>query len=215
MAKNLTFVFGDIHGCLEELEALVSRANDYAKGQKHTKIFLGDYVDRGPDSRGVIEYLMNLPGNNVFLRGNHEQMFLDAIDALYVENWLRNGGEQTLASYPDSAIDRSHVNWMNSLKLCHQDDLRYYVHAGVRPSVPLRQQDAQDQLWIRKEFVTHDKQFEKYVVHGHTVESTMPVIKINRCNLDTGGVFGYNFTVGVFDDENESPIDIIQVPKVK
>lgn len=212
---QVVYAIGDIHGRSDLLtQLLASIANDAAAAGRAAKtlVFLGDYVDRGPDSRGVIERLTtNLPLGFAthFLKGNHEQFLLDFLDdPLWLDGWLRNGGEQTLRSYGvdvDGLQDRrtpatawreaflealpeAHLQFLGGLELkCVVGDY-VFVHAGLRPGVPLNQQVAEDLLWIRHEFLDCQEPFEKIVVHGHTPER-VPVVRPNRIGIDTGAVF--------------------------
>ena len=210
------YVFGDLHGSLYALDKLLRLVDEHAAGEPHKKIFLGDYVDRGAFSCQVIERLMNLRGDCVFLKGNHEDMMIESFKEFertgeHNVMWLVNGGMTTLMSYPNHQVGDDQWKWLNDLKLSYEDDLRYYVHAGINPLTTLANQTSNSQLWIRKGFIDCGFPFEKYIVHGHSVESTTnPVILHNRANMDTGGVFEGTFTVGVFDDSQEKPIDIIQ-----
>lgn len=207
------YVFGDIHGCFQELKILVDKVEQHAKGKPHIKIFLGDYVDRGPESRQVIDFLMEMPGRNYFLMGNHERMMIDSVEnpnSQMTTSWLVNGGGATLNSYPDGKVSQQHIDWLKGLSMILSDGLRTYVHSGIDPDKSIKDQTENDCLWSRKKFLKHGLPFEKYIVHGHTPESDWPVVLHNRCNLDTGGVFNMKFSVGVFNDSQAEPIDIIQ-----
>lgn len=204
-----TYAIGDIHGCLRHLEQLVTLCEDDAAEQPMQLVFLGDYIDRGPDSHGVVEYLIELqafmPDRVICLMGNHEDMLLKAFeDEGREDHWLRNGGTQTLYSYQvPSAVDlpRRHVEWFRSLPTSHDDGMRFFVHAGVHPERPLDQQDEQDLLWIREPFLSSQKDFGRLVVHGHTpLASGIPDQRPNRLNIDTGAVFGRALTAAVFTE---------------
>ena len=209
-----TYAIGDVHGCLTKLTALVALCLADAGKRPARFVFLGDYVDRGPDSRGVIEYLMALQhaqsGNVICLMGNHEDMLLAAIDhSDWEERWLRNGGLQTLESYGiayAAGIPRDHSNWLRTLPKFHDDGLRFFVHAGVHPNRPLDQQDEHDLLWIREPFLSSDKDFGRLVVHGHTpLASGAPDIRSNRLNLDTAAVYGGPLTAALFSKRLTAP----------
>jgi len=144
----LTFAIGDIHGCLDKLRRLLAACEAHAAGRPARWVFLGDYIDRGPDSRGVIELLMQRqqaqPGSTVCLRGNHEQMAIAAHDdERAMPLWLQNSGATTLRNYRRSngRIADAHLDWLRALPFCHDDGLRFFVHAGVDLSVPLDQQE--------------------------------------------------------------------------
>ncbi len=208
---NSTYTIGDIHGCLTKLKRLISLCEADSNGRPMKLVFLGDYLDRGPDSRGVIEQLMTLqqarPDRVICLLGNHEDMMLAATDHPdWEERWLRNGGIQTLESYgvPDiSGVPKEHIAWLRQLPKFHDDGLRFFVHAGVHPDRGLNQQDEFDLLWIREPFLSSDKDFGRLVVHGHTpLRDGKPDVRINRLNIDTGAVFGRPLTAAVFPDQS-------------
>jgi serine/threonine protein phosphatase 1 len=211
METGITFAIGDIHGCLAKLVALLKwcEAIDRAKEAKY--VFLGDYVDRGPEARGVVELLIERqrmdPGRVICLRGNHEQMLLRASNPdrsdQELMTWLKNGGEQTLASYAADdpcEISADHVAWFESLPLSHSGAGRMYVHAGVRPGTPLDVQTEEDLLWIREPFLSSTESREVFIVHGHTPVK-LPDVRTNRLNLDTGACFGGRLTAAMFDDQ--------------
>lgn len=211
---TLTYAFGDIHGCLTQLEELIRLCETNAGESRMKFIFLGDYIDRGPNSRGVVEFLIELqtymPDRVICLKGNHEDMLLAAVeDEGREDHWLRNGGTQTLYSYEvPSTIDlpRRHLDWLRSLPTFHDDGLRFFVHAGVHPARPLDQQDEHDLLWIREPFLSSNKDFDRLIVHGHTpVASEVPDQRPNRLNIDTGAVFGGPLTAAVFTEQSRGP----------
>jgi serine/threonine protein phosphatase 1 len=198
------FAIGDIHGCARELGALLKKIDP---GADDTVVFLGDYIDRGPDSRGVVDLILELKKKTkvVALKGNHESMFLDFIDypeAPGAGMFILNGGSSTLASYAnvegDYELPEAHIQFFRNLKICFETKTHFFVHAGV-PIGPLSDLDpempeVQAQLmWMRQPFLTSTYQWEKIVVHGHT-----PIAKVedlpNRINLDTGCVYGNSLT---------------------
>ena len=186
------YTIGDIHGCLDQLQRLVELCEQDAGSQKSKFIFLGDYIDRGPDSRGVIEFLMNLqkwsPDEVICLRGNHEDLLLDALEGDDAElHWRSNGGEATLRSYGvtrTADIPSSHLNWIHSLPFLHDDSQRFFVHAGIHPERALNQQRSRDLLWIREPFLSSDKDFGRLVVHGHSpIKEGIPDLRPNNSIL--------------------------------
>jgi serine/threonine protein phosphatase 1 len=215
----LIYSIGDIHGCLDKLTELVRRCNDDAADQPMRFVFLGDYVDRGPDTRGVISFLLGLqqshPDRDIFLKGNHEDLLVAAADSeFFEERWLENGGIETLQSYGlkrAAEIPEDHVNWLRRLPLSFDDGLRFFVHAGVHPDRPLDRQDDDDLLWIRKPFLTSEKDYGRLIVHGHTPTGGGPDVRTNRLNLDTGAVFGGPLTAAVFDSDEASPKRFLKV----
>jgi len=221
---SLTYAIGDIHGCLDKLRRLMLRCEEHADGRPVSFVFVGDYIDRGPQSCGVIDCLIDLKmqhGENVVtLTGNHEAMALAAIDGSGpVRLWLAQGGLATLASYgvaeaselPRAQVARAHVDWLRALPLSYDDGRRFFVHAGVNPDAPLDAQDDFDLLWIREPFLSHGGDHGRLIVHGHTpLADGVPDLRGNRLNLDTGAVFGGPLTAAVFDDAQTEPIGFLQ-----
>ncbi|WP_235017182.1 metallophosphoesterase family protein [Tistlia consotensis] len=215
------YAIGDIHGRLDLLEALHDsiRADAEAHASERRElVYLGDYVDRGSASKQVIDTLIEQPLDGfeaVHLMGNHEfflHRFLD--DPEIGDVWLMNGGETTLQSYgiepwDDPPHGRERLDWLSErfnevLPESHRrflDDLRLsyelgdylFVHAGVRPGVPLDQQDPDDLIWIREPFLRSEGGFGKLVVHGHTPDVN-PVQRSNRICVDTGACYGGRLT---------------------
>jgi serine/threonine protein phosphatase 1 len=195
------FAIGDIHGCYDQLIDLLTRIPiDWDKDQL---VFMGDYIDRGPKSFEVVEYLTSLrtkhPGI-VFLKGNHEQMLSDYLSGKDRVTYLYNGGQQTLESYlrnvsprATSVIPDHHLQFFESLLLFHETDSYIFVHAGLRQNVPLAKQDPQDLLWIRDKFVATTYSFGKRVVFGHTPFDE-PRVEPNKIGIDTGAVYGNKLT---------------------
>lgn len=196
--KNQTFAIGDIHGCADDLQALLDKLPLTSSSKL---VFLGDYVDRGPDSRRVIDTILNLKKKYkvVTIKGNHEEMFLSFLEAPESADaalFILNGGSATLASYSDNQghykIPSKHYDFLNQLELWHVDDEHVYVHAGL-PNLKLEKIDLethQDELlWIREPFLSSKFDWGKVVVHGHTPKEAVTVSP-NRINLDTGCVFG-------------------------
>lgn len=216
----MIYAVGDVHGRVDLLANLLRQIEADAAQRSCTKktlVFLGDYVDRGPDSRGVVELLLHgLPEGFAahFLKGNHESLLLDFLaDARRLEHWRINGGEATMASYgvdidrlnqtaarPEvwrdsfaAALPQDHLDFFRRLSLQLPAGDYLFVHAGVRPGVPLDAQNETDLIWIRDEFLDAAEPFGKVVVHGHTPEQT-PVVRPNRIGIDTGAVFSGRLT---------------------
>ena len=198
---NKIFAIGDIHGCYDMLQALMEKLPfdpDY-----DTLVFIGDYIDRGPNSVEVVEYLVNLrkriPGI-IFLKGNHEDMlekFLDGTDRF---TYLMNGGQRTLDSYLEKHVQSEfypippeHMEFFKSLKLYYETEKYIFVHAGLRPRIPLEFQETEDLLWIREKFVRSKHDFGKRVIFGHT-PLTAPLVESNKIGIDTGAVYGNTLT---------------------
>lgn len=214
----LTFAIGDVHGCATQLVRLVKKCQDFAAGDTTKFIFLGDYIDRGPDSRGVVQFLMDMqaeaPANAICLAGNHEDLLIDGLSTGDVTQWLRNGGNATLASYDvgsPSEMPPHHLEWLGALLTSYDDEQRFFVHAGINPALPLDQQTRDDLLWIREPFLSSEIDYVRLIVHGHTpTENARPDIKFNRINIDTGAVFGGTLTAAVFSGQKREPIQFLQ-----
>lgn len=203
------YAVGDIHGRADLLIEAIARIDDDRQRRPiahAVEVYLGDYIDRGPDSKAVIDLLaIRLVHNRaVCLRGNHEALMEDFLrDPGNLGPWLQLGGMQTLASYGihprfragETEIDlyyrfwhafpRAHELFLQCLRyhFCCGDFL--FVHAGIRPRVPIARQDIKDLLWIRHEFLNSTQHHGKIIVHGHT-PVPHPDIRPNRINIDTG-----------------------------
>lgn len=218
---SLTFAIGDIHGSLDKLNRLIAQCRDHADGHPMLFVFVGDYIDRGPDAAGVIRYLIDLKstmrGRVITLMGNHELMALAVVEGITpANNWLREGGAATLQSYGVAdarELPSEHVEWLRSLHFAYDDERRFFVHAGVDPDKPLDAQDEHDMVWIREPFLSDGRDYGRLIVHGHTpVTNGMPDLRSNRLNLDTAAVFGGPLTAAVFDDAQTKPITFLQAP---
>jgi len=194
------FAIGDIHGSADKLIALVEKlVIDF---ENDTLVFVGDYIDRGPASFEVVEYLLNLKKrcrNTVFLKGNHEDMFLNYIDGPDKLTYLMNGGKDTLESYlskssgDPSPIPPEHIDFFRSLLPYYETEDYIFVHAGLRANIPLNMQGPDDLLWIRSDFIDSDYDFGKLVVFGHT-PFLEPLMRPNKVGIDTGAVYGNKLT---------------------
>ncbi|MBD0413064.1 metallophosphoesterase family protein [Oryzicola mucosus] len=219
------YAIGDPHGRLDLLEGMHKRIADEIARDKPDDwrvIHLGDYVDRGPDSRGVLDFLITLKQRDerfVFLTGNHDQAMLHFLATAQVDGiFVRNGGVQTVRSYgvdaffesPEAAV-RTRNQLMDVLPQAHLRFLRnldyscsfgdfFFCHAGIRPGVALDKQSRDDLIWIRGTFLNNDDLFEKVVVHGHTPQ-TDPEILRNRVNVDTGACFTGRLTAFVAEGD--------------
>jgi serine/threonine protein phosphatase 1 len=221
------YAVGDIHGrvdLVEDLHQLIHEDAYQVQAPRNVAIYLGDYIDRGENSSGVIDLLINRPlpsFERVYLKGNHEaamMRFLEDPDSGI--DWLAFGGDATLASYgvqpPTRLADpggmrraqekllqrlpQSHADFLSALSLSHVEGDFLFVHAGVRPGIPLDQQIEDDLLWIRAPFLNSDADFGKLVVHGHTIDGE-PVIRRNRIGIDTGAYRSDKLTCLVIQDE--------------
>lgn len=218
MTESIIFAIGDVHGCSRKLESLVTACESVSAGRQARFILIGDYVDRGPDAKGVIEYLTEQqvrdPLRFICLRGNHDQMLIAAADPERSDseliNWWANGGEQTLDSYgveDPSELPEEHLAWLRNLPVKLSDGKRVFVHAGVRPGIPVAEQNEHDLLWIREPFLSSQSDHGEFVVHGHTPTKTgLRDLRRNRLNLDTGACFGRRLTAAMFSDRQRGPV---------
>jgi serine/threonine protein phosphatase 1 len=217
---------GDVHGQLDLLEPILREIEARASRQRqrrHVVVVLGDLIDRGPNSAGVVERLVRgVAGCElVGLRGNHEDAMLGFLagDAAAGRAWLDFGGAATLASYGVSAtyaptpravaalssqfaarLPPAHFAFLRDLSLTAIIGDYLFVHAGLKPGRSIEQQTDQDLVWIRDEFLRSEERFEKKVVHGHT-PVPRPDFRDNRINLDTGAYSTGRLTAAVFEDE--------------
>jgi serine/threonine protein phosphatase 1 len=204
------YAVGDIHGCVDQLDGLIAAiVNDSTcfVGKKYL-IFLGDYVDRGPDSKGVIDYLLHrLPPefSARFLKGNHEATLLDfLVNPDTYRAWRTYGAPETLLSYGvrpplfeaqerleearaafSAAIPADHLAFLRSLELHVVVGDYAFAHAGIRPGRTLEEQNESDLLWIRDDFLNSSATHPKVIVHGHT-PTPRPLNLRNRIGIDTG-----------------------------
>jgi serine/threonine protein phosphatase 1 len=221
------YAVGDIHGMsallLGMLNVICADAAQAEREAERTIIVLcGDYVDRGPDSAGVLSILsaLSLSGIElVALRGNHEDMlqrFMEQPERFGAQ-WIANGGDQTLRSYeiptpegsPQSLreaqqamarrMPMSHFTFLVDLKSSFSLGDYFFCHAGARPSIPLTQQNERDLLWIGKEFISADHGFEKVIVHGHHAAAE-PLIAKHRISVDTGAYATGRLTAAVLEN---------------
>jgi serine/threonine protein phosphatase 1 len=195
------YAVGDIHGCYDKLLVLMEKMDiDF---ESDTLVFLGDYIDRGPQSFEVVAYLADLKqryANTIFLKGNHEEMlekYLSGVDRI---TYLVNGGQQTLESYMnrprpegEPAIPSTHLEFFKSLRIYYETQNYIFVHAGLKNKVPLEKQKTEDLLWIRRRFIESKYDYGKMVVFGHTPLHE-PLLLPNKIGIDTGAVYGNRLT---------------------
>lgn len=219
------YAVGDIHGRLDLLRALCARIEDDAADADgpSTLVFLGDYVDRGPDSAGVIDFLLDLDPrfNPVFLKGNHEDLWKRFLDEPEIgPTWFDTGGVMTVVSYGirdglsgraadfaaiaarlREAMPAAHHAFLDGLALSHRAGDYVFAHAGIRPRVPVERQDPQDLMWIRREFLGAGEFGGLCVVHGHS-QVADAVDLPHRIAVDTGAYHSGRLTCVVLDGEN-------------
>lgn len=205
------YAVGDIHGRLDLLDRLLDTIAEDQAGRRPAQdelVFLGDLVDRGPDSKGVVERLLQLRRSNPhvrFLMGNHEEVFLRAAagDARSLRFMLRIGGRETIASYGvteqeyadldygalaqrlGELVPAEHVAFLSGFERWVAAGDYLFVHAGLRPGIPIEEQSEEDLCWIREDFLDHRDSFGKIVVHGHSISEEVEV-RSNRIGIDTG-----------------------------
>jgi serine/threonine protein phosphatase 1 len=210
---TLVYAVGDIHGradLLEKMHAAILKDALDVPAERKVVVYLGDYVDRGPHSKRVVDILLERPlvgFERVHLMGNHEAFLIEFLNDLEAgPGWLFNGGLTTLASYgvkvgkydelsydvlqrvQDEFRDKipdSHLDFFRGLEFSRTEGDFFFVHAGIRPGVPLDNQTDEDMLWIREEFLGSDEDFGKIIVHGHTI-TWEPEVRSNRVGIDTG-----------------------------
>lgn len=229
--KKLIYAIGDIHGDFEQLLTIHARIEKDLSDQDNPDyeiIHIGDLVDRRPDSKGVIDYLMDGISAGkpwIVIKGNHDRLFQWFLETPHRKdpslrpdyNWLtpRMGGQDTLMSYgmniPEGydidtiaaeakkTVPKAHYDFLAALPFSYEIDECFFVHAGVNPKFLLSEQTEDDMLWIRKGFLEYNDPYEKMVIHGHT-----PVDEVthygNRINIDTGAAWGDALSAIVIDD---------------
>lgn len=214
---STTYAIADLHGRFDLLQSAYDAISKHAMGTPGTIVHLGDYVDRGPQSREIIEWLMDDPAlppgwQRVCLRGNHEDIMVTCCEAtgLIGSWWIPNGGGATLRSYGAvvgesilDAVERvpaAHLEWLKALPRLHVDEHRVFVHAGVDPFKPLDQQDEQEMGWKLYADDDHRGHGKRHVVHGHHQFEDGPVLFDWRTDLDTFAWYTGRLVIGVFDD---------------
>lgn len=231
------YAIGDIHGEIGLLSEALAVLRDRLRS-KDRAVFLGDYIDRGPDSKGCIDQLIAFQAEfprTVFLRGNHDQFMLTAfdepvipVDEEYCEVaaetllWLQNGGDATLRSYSihkifdwQSQVDPAHMEFLRSTRIEWKSRYYHFVHAGVVPNgVEWSEQGREPKLWIRDGFLESTEDFGHVVVFGHTVQRrNRPLVMVNKIGIDTGAVFGGALTLAKLDGlrRNEHGLPIAEI----
>jgi serine/threonine protein phosphatase 1 len=215
---SVTYVVPDLHGRFDLLCEGLRIIAAQAAGQAGTVVLLGDYVDKGPASKQVIERL--LPGlaagwKFLPLKGNHDAMMVEALrDPAKMAGWIEKGGDAALASYggDPAAVPQAHIAWLDNLPLMHLDDHRLYVHAGINPALPLTQQS--EKTLLNKRYAKGDPSGfgGLHVVHGHDNFPEGPLLYQDRSNLDTLAWRTGRLVIGIFDDAKPGgPADFIEI----
>jgi serine/threonine protein phosphatase 1 len=210
----MIYAVGDVHGKSTMLARALVYLSDKLLHADDTVVFLGDYIDRGEDSQGVFDVLRTFKASHehvVFLRGNHENLFLSAFHEPETEVvWLYNGGLEMLASYEiewtenwRDQIRKEDIDFIYATEMEWESTYFRFVHAGYPPpgkTVNLRA-DLDPRLWIREEFIMSEYDFGKVIVFGHTVQTTwLPLVMPNKVGIDTGAAFGGRLSVAGFND---------------
>lgn len=230
------YAVGDIHGRFDLLLGVMAKIAEHNAGLKPSSslhiIFLGDLIDRGPDSLKVLEYLYDAQrtvAGIIVLQGNHEEILLKVLDGdlRIFRNWLSYGGAQMLQSLgiappdPDGDLDAclselrramppSLMNWIRRLPNTASSGDYFFCHAGVRPGVPLKRQAKEDLLWIREGFLEDNSNFGAVVVHGHTINPQVE-IRRNRIGIDTGAYMSGILTALYLEGDQR---EVLQVKEV-
>jgi len=215
---GLTYVIPDIHGRRDLLSAGLADIAAHSGGKPAIIVTIGDYVDKGPQSKQVIDRMLSGVADGlslIALKGNHDAMMVEALrDPSKMAMWIAKGGDAALESYGGDplAVPQSHIAWLDELRLMHVDNHRVYVHAGVDPGIPLDQQSEATLLCKRypKGFPSGFGEF--HVVHGHDNSPDGPLLYEGRSNLDTLAWRTGRLVIGVFDDDKPGgPVDFIVV----
>lgn len=229
MSETVYYAIGDVHGEVGKLDRLLDFIRDDAHhvGAQHKIVFLGDLIDRGPDSRAVIVRAKSAEqaGEAIVLKGNHEELMLHAYtntESMGVYFWAENGGDETIASYKRAngdtddwrdAIDREHIAYVRQLKVTHHVEARglVFVHAGIDPKVfpactdELRMWTRSDKFYNPERWPDRPELEGIFVIHGHTpTDDFEPHLGPRRVNVDTGACFGGPLTCAVLAP-NEKP----------
>jgi serine/threonine protein phosphatase 1 len=187
MDEPRLLAFGDLHGAIRPLRRLLKRLNLRSTDRL---VFLGDYIDRGENSRAVLDLLFGLAQDFkcVFLKGNHEDMFLRSYfgedEDWYL--WQVNGGHTTWRDFAYAWPPEPYLTWMQSLETLYETETHYFVHAGLLPGLPPEQTPEHERLWIREPFLSSTFEWGKPVVFGHTIQLGGPLVQANKLGIDTG-----------------------------
>jgi serine/threonine protein phosphatase 1 len=215
---NLTYVIPDIHGRTDLLREAFAAIDGHAGGRFGTIVALGDYVDKGPDSPGVIDLLRAGPSAGwrfVALKGNHDSMMVQALrDPARMSYWLERGGDAVVKVYggDPSDVPLDDIAWLDQLAPMHVDRHRVYVHAGLDPELPLDRQSERTLLWKRYPDDDTAGFHGRHIVHGHDSFIDGPKLFEGRCNLDTRAWRSGRLVIAVFDDDRPGgPIELLTV----
>lgn len=226
--KNYTIVVADLHGRFDIFTVALEKIKQYLGKDQGTIVFLGDYVDRGPQSAQILDALIKGPTEPnqkwITLKGNHEELMEVGLRDGPDKNpdmwncWIGNGGDKTIMSYKDDSLNLTgevpveHFKFLQSLPLVYQDPYRAYVHAWLPADRYAEDLTPDFLIWNRYGKNDDWSYFGKYIVHGHTPFSEGPIIKENRANFDTGAFFTGRLVLGIFDDEVPGkPVETMEI----
>lgn len=227
------YAIGDVHGRYDLLRQLLDEIGVHSGGlpapQSLHIVFLGDLVDRGPESAQVVELVAELEENTdqvIALMGNHEEAMVRSLDGdlSILRKWLEVGGAQTITSYGlrlpaaeedmrgyarylSASLPSDHARWLRKLPLTAQSGDYFFCHAGIRPGTPLHRQAREDLLWIRHDFIDADEDHGAVIVHGHTIERDV-VLRSNRIGIDTGAYATGVLTALYLEGERQEIISV-------
>jgi serine/threonine protein phosphatase 1 len=217
---GLTYVIPDIHGRYDLLNEGLAGIAVHSGGNAGVIVTIGDYVDKGPESKQVIDRMLSGVAEGwrlIALKGNHDAMMVEALrDRSKMAAWIGKGGDTALASYggDPAAVPQTHIAWLDELRLMHVDNHRVYVHAGVDPEIPLGEQSETTLLWKRYPEGFTGGHGERHVVHGHDNFPEGPLLYEGRTNLDALAWRTGRLVIGIFDDEQPGgPVDFIVVKR--
>jgi len=215
----MIYAIGDIHGELSKLVGLLKKIEAAGLSEADRLIFIGDYIDRGPDTPGVLDMMIKIKGykpDTVFLRGNHDQAMLDARDLFDPRRsstrdkkdivwWQECGGKETVSSYKGAGpwydrIPDAHWEFLSETSMEHREGSYIFVHAGLVPPGVEWEEPEDPRLWIREVFIGSKHNFGGVVVFGHTPQDLfLPVVMDNKIGIDTGAAYGGPLTAVVLD----------------
>lgn len=221
--EGMTFAIGDLHGRFDLLEMAIRKAEEICGDKQGTFVVCGDFIDRGPDSRKIIERLMKGPDKPnwsfITLMGNHEDMMLQCIQRMQFNWWIGNGGGATLMSYgykngddwEENKIPEDHIRWLSKLPVYYIDEHRAFVHAGFNPDASLEDQNIQEMMWVRDSKDTDYSFLGRHVVHGHEQYEDGPILNPNKTNIDTFAWLHGNLALAVFDNMKAGGPEIVMI----
>jgi len=215
---SLTYVIPDIHGRDDLLGEALAGIAAHCRGDAGVIVTIGDYVNKGPQSKEVIDRMLSGVADGwrlIALKGNHDVMMAEALrNPAKMESWLEKGGDAALASYggDPAAVPQAHIAWLDGLRPLYLDAHRLYVHAGVDPEIPLDRQSEATLFCKRYPRGFSGGYGARHVVHGHDNDPDGPLLFEGRTNLDTAAWRTGRLTVGLFDDDRPGgPVDFIVV----